>query len=132
MGCGAVDAKPSRPNAVGAPLNRRLPHLFSDLSQWMIKVLIGQEFPESLRNLPRGDFRAPTQLAAAEGVSVMTANRFVSSLAHEGFLGRRQDGLRIVRIFELLDHWTEFNRRGGENDWHIGPCRRMSSSSMRR
>src|SRR6266542_4079636 len=52
-------------------------HLFSDLNQWMLKVLLAPRIPSDLLCAPRDDYRNPSQLAAASNVSVMSAFRFV-------------------------------------------------------
>ncbi len=39
------------------------PDLFSDLNQWMLKVLIGQRLPETLIAVPRDPVRNASQLA---------------------------------------------------------------------
>src|SRR5262249_31627189 len=62
------------------------PQLFSDLNQWMLKVLVAPRIPESLLSAPRGHYQGASQLAAAAGVSVMSAFRFVEELSKEGFL----------------------------------------------
>ncbi len=89
----------------------RLPHLFSDLNQWMLKVLLGQRISESLISVPRGSFRNASQLAEAADVSLMSASRFVSQLGNEGFLGEDADALYVVRVEELLERWISANRQ---------------------
>jgi hypothetical protein len=44
------------------------PELFSDLNQWMLKILLGQNLPDSLISVPRQPIRNATQLAAAATV----------------------------------------------------------------
>ncbi len=51
--------------------------LFSDLNQWMLKVLLAPDLPETLLSAPRGRYRNASQLAAAANVSVMSAFRFL-------------------------------------------------------
>jgi len=80
-------------------------YLFSDLNQWMLKILIGQQIPESLLNIPRGQYKSARQLAHAAGVSVMSASRFVRQLSSDGFLDERKGLLRLVRIKELMRQW---------------------------
>ena len=70
---------------------------FSDLNQWMLKVLLGQDIPESLLGVPRGEYRSGRQLAQAAGVSAMSASRLVRLLLSEGFLDQRKGLLRLVR-----------------------------------
>jgi hypothetical protein len=79
----------------------------------MLKILLGQDLSESFISIPRGHFRNASQLAKKAGVSVMSAFRFVSHLAHEGFLDER-DRLRIVRVEELLELWISANRQAAQ------------------
>ena len=110
FGLEALDAKPSRHPASEVSRARRLPHLFSDLNQWMLKILIGQHLPATHISIPRGPIRNASQLANLAGVSVISASRFVKNLSERGFLDRRDDLLRIVRLQELLDLWISANR----------------------
>jgi hypothetical protein len=79
-------------------------NLFSDLNQWMLKILLSRNIPDSLLSAPRGHCENASQLAEAAGVSVMSAFRLVRQLADEGFLDER-GGLHLVRIEELLERW---------------------------
>jgi hypothetical protein len=85
-------------------------YLFSDLNQWMLKVLLSQDIPESMLSAPRGSYENASQLAEAAGVSVMSAFRFVRQLSREGFL-EENGALRLVRIEELLQRWLGANQR---------------------
>ncbi len=105
------DARPVRPSSRTIATPQRLPHLFSDLNQWMLKILLGQQIPDTLLTVPRARFRNATQLAAAAHVSVMSASRFLRQLRKEGFLDDLHDRLAIVRIEELLARWAEANRQ---------------------
>jgi len=110
FGLEALDAKPShRQDAEVAGATHR-PDLFSDLNQWMLKILIGQRLPETLIAVPRDPIRNASQLAAMAGVSVMSASRFVNQLSERRFLDRRDDLLQIARVDELLDLWVSANR----------------------
>lgn len=80
-------------------------HLFSDLNQWMLKVLLAPAIPADLLNAPRGEYRNASQLAAASKVSVMSAFRLVRQLRLEGFLDESDSSLRLVRLEELLRRW---------------------------
>jgi hypothetical protein len=84
----------------------RLPlHLFSDLNQWMLKVLLAPRLRESLLSAPRQRYQSAAQLARAARVSVMSASRFVRQLSNEGFLDNREGRLSLVRAVELLQRW---------------------------
>ncbi|MBM3746369.1 MAG: hypothetical protein FJW34_11285 [Acidobacteria bacterium] len=111
-GLEVFDARPSRSASRAAAGPRRLPHLFSDLNQWMLKVLLGQSISEDLLAVPRGPLRSATQLAEAAQVSLMSASRFVRQLRNEGFLDDREDDLRLARVDELLDRWVAANQQG--------------------
>jgi hypothetical protein len=80
-------------------------HLFSDLNQWMLKVLLAPQIPVDLVNAPRGEYRNASQLASAASVSVMSAFRFVRQLRLEGFLDESSPILSLVRLEDLLRRW---------------------------
>jgi hypothetical protein len=86
-------------------------YLFSDLNQWMLKVLLGQNIPESLLGVPRREYRSGRQLAEAAVVSAMSTSRFVRQLSSEGFLDERKGLLRLVRMEELLRRWQGASQR---------------------
>lgn len=86
-------------------------HLFSDLNQWMLKVLLAPQIPPDLMAGPRAEYRNATQLADAAGVSVMSAFRFVRQLRVERFLDESAPPLRLVRLDELLRRWQAANLR---------------------
>jgi Holliday junction resolvase len=86
------------------------PDPFSDLNQWMLKILLGQDLPEALLAAPRGLVRNASHLAAVARVSVMSASRLVKQLARDGYLDEDEDHLRIVRADELLERWVSANR----------------------
>jgi hypothetical protein len=92
-------------------LRARAPQPFSDLNQWMLKVLLAPRIPESLLSAPRGQYQGAAQLAAAAGVSVMSAFRFVEELSKEGFLESGEGALRLVRLRELMNRWQAASQR---------------------
>jgi Holliday junction resolvase len=110
-GLEGLDAKPSSRAARRMPSPQHLPDLFSDLNQWMLKILLGQDLPEALISVPREPIRNASQLASAASVSVMSASRFVNQLAKEGFLDEHNDRLQIVLPDELLERWVSANRK---------------------
>ena len=85
--------------------------LFSDLNQWLLKVLLAPELPEKLLSSPRGQYRNASQLARAANVSVMSAFRFVQRLQQEGFLHESETHLALVRREELFKRWQASNAR---------------------
>ncbi|HQW80374.1 MAG: hypothetical protein IPF83_12125 [Rhodanobacteraceae bacterium] len=79
--------------------------LFSDLNQWMLKVLLAPELPEHLLTAPRRDLANSSQLADAANVSAMSASRFVRRLQEEGFLDDSGSSFQLVRRQELFHRW---------------------------
>jgi hypothetical protein len=86
--------------------------LFSDLNQWMLKVLLANEVPEHLLSAPRGHYRNASQLARAAHVSVMSAFRFVEQLRDGGYLHESAAVLRVVRREHLFSRWQTAGERG--------------------
>lgn len=94
------------------PLGETIPYklqkpqeMFSDLNQWLLKVLLAPKIPEDLLGAPRKDIRNAADLAAIAKVSVPTASRFVNQLKTAGFLESRPRRLELVRTQELLQLW---------------------------
>ncbi len=85
--------------------------LFSDLNQWMLKVLLAPELPDTLLSAPRGQYRNASQLARAANVSVMSAFRFVQQLQREGYLHESASYLSLVRREDLLGRWQALSVR---------------------
>jgi hypothetical protein len=98
------------PRQVSAAVHERSAQLFSDLNQWMIKILLAPRIPESLISAPRSEYRNASELAKAARVSVMSAFRFVSQFAREGFLDDSGSVLRLVRLEELMKRWQAANQ----------------------
>jgi len=109
-GLEGLDAKPSLHAASRIVSPQRLPDLFSDLNQWMLKILIGQRLPASLIEIPREPIRNASQLAEAAQVSIMSASRLVNQLSRRGFLDRSEEHLQVVRVEELMELWISSNR----------------------
>jgi len=110
-GLEGLDAKPARHAARRVAQIQHLPGLFSDLNQWMLKILLGRDLPEALISVPRDPIRHASQLALVAGVSVMSASRFVNQLGNEGFLDEHSEDLQIVRADELLEQWASASRK---------------------
>lgn len=115
FGLDSLNVRASSPQSVEA-LERGEPSVnpFSDLNQWMLKILLSDRIPESLLSAPRGPFANASQLAVAAGVSVMSAFRFARQLSEEGFLEQQGRALRLVRIEDLLERWQASRRRARE------------------
>lgn len=88
----------------------RAPQPFSDLNQWMLKVLLAPRIPEAYLSAPRDRYQGASQLAEAAGVSVMSAFRFVEEFSKEGFLDL-EGMLRVVRLRELMNRWVAASQR---------------------
>jgi hypothetical protein len=88
--------------------------LFSDLNQWMLKVLLAPELPERLLSAPRGSYRNASELARAANVSVMSAFRFVQHLQREGYLDESASHLSLVRREDLFARWQALSARSAK------------------
>ncbi len=80
-------------------------NLFSDLNQWMLKVLLAPDIREDLLNAPRNRYRSGSDLASVAQCSQMSASRLLQHLRQDGFLDEYTDGLRVVRRQELFKRW---------------------------
>lgn len=111
-GLEALNKEGSESPAVAASNAIREPrHLFSDLNQWMLKVLLANELPEHLLSAPRGQHRNASQLAGAARVSMMSAFRFVQQLREEGHLHESSASLQLVRREPLFAKWQAASDR---------------------
>jgi len=88
-------------------VGRRPPSLFSDLNQWLLKILLGQHLPERLITVPRRPLRNASTLAEAADVSIAATSRFLGALERETQLDTRLGDLRIARPAELLKQWRD-------------------------
>ena len=98
-----ANASPVRKHPLSSP--QHVYNLFSDLNQWLLKVLLSPEVPEDLLAAPRGEYRNVSELANAANVSAMSAFRFVARLREEGFLDESGQYLRLVRRPALFRQW---------------------------
>ena len=103
-GLEALNAEPAAPPQSVSSIRESRP-LFSDLNQWMLKVLLANEVPEHLLSAPRGHYRNASQLARAAQVSVMSAFRLVEQLREEGYLHESASSLQLVRRQSLFERW---------------------------
>ena len=101
----ALNAEAPRSSIKGSKSPRVSGHLFSDLNQWMLKVLLAPEIPEALLSAPREQYRNASQLSRAANVSVMSAFRFVQQLQDEGYLSESGPYLNLVRREDLFRRW---------------------------
>jgi hypothetical protein len=97
FGLEKLNSERSAPSRAGLPVQTEsASYLFSDLNQWMVKILLGASIPESLLSVPRNQYRSGRRLAQAARVSVMSASRFVRELSSQGFLDERKGSLRLI------------------------------------
>jgi hypothetical protein len=85
--------------------------LFSDLNQWLLKVLLAPELPDNLLSAPQGRYRNASQLARAANVSVMSAFRLVQQLQRDGYLHESESYLNLVRREDLFKRWQAASAR---------------------
>ena len=80
-------------------------NLFSDLNQWMLKILLAPEIPEVLLNVPRNRYYSGAELATAAKVTSMSVSRFLKQLQNERFLDESASHIALVRREELFSRW---------------------------
>ena len=83
--------------------------IFSDLGQWMAKVLLASSVPSRYLDAPRDEIAGSGQLAKLASVSAPSASRFVRGLKQRGFLAE-DNGLRLIRREAFLRDWQRANR----------------------
>lgn len=89
-----------------APIKQQ--SLFTDLNQWMLKVLLAPRLPEKLLAAPRGRLpRNASTLAQLANVSLPAAARFLHALEADGQLDTRFGDVRITRPLDLLHQWRD-------------------------
>ncbi len=91
-------------------------HLFSDLNQWMLKVLLAPEVPEQWLAAPRDVYRNASEFAKAANVSQMSASRFIRQLKADGYLDESARHLKLVRRAELFQRWQASGLRASPRD----------------
>ncbi|ATF89207.1 RpiR family transcriptional regulator [Burkholderia gladioli] len=105
----STDQPISTPRRVASARIRGGANLFSDLNQWLLKVLFAPQVPAAMLTAPRAGYRTISELAKAADVSVMTASRFVAAMHEQGFLDEGGE-LRVVRRRELAERWKSYYR----------------------
>lgn len=100
-----LNAQPEEPRWYGSSPSNQPVNLFSDLNQWMLKVLLAPEVPDHLLHAPRQKYQSGSELAEAAKVSAMSASRFLQQLRHEGYLDDSSRYLALVRRQELFRRW---------------------------
>lgn len=100
-----LNAEPEEPRWYGSAPSNQPVNLFSDLNQWMLKVLLAPEIPDNLLQAPRQKYQSGSELAEAAKVSAMSASRFLQQLRSEGYLDESSRYLVLVRRAELFRRW---------------------------
>lgn len=100
-----LNAEPPSEKSFANQSSHHVVNLFSDLNQWMLKILLAKEIPQDLLSAPRLVSRNGAELASAARASAMSASRFLLKLRNEGFLDESSQGLKLVRRKELLERW---------------------------
>jgi hypothetical protein len=108
----SLSSSAARPR-LSVPLPHLAPrlHLFSDLNQWMLKVLLSPRIPEHLLQAPRRQLENVSELAKAARVSLMSAFRCVSLLKAGGFLDEQAPVLRLINVEALFERWRAASLR---------------------
>lgn len=96
---------PEEPSRLSVRRPSQAINLFSDLNQWMLKLLLAWELPNGLLNAPKRQFKNGSDLAEAAQVSAMSASRFLQQLRSEGYLSDSSPHLKLVRREELFRRW---------------------------
>ncbi|MQA92108.1 MAG: hypothetical protein GEU90_18095 [Gemmatimonas sp.] len=78
---------------------------FSDLNQWLLKVLLAPEIPDEYLSAPRQQYRNASELAKTAGVSVASGYRFVQQLQADGYVDDSKGYLQLVRRGSLFGQW---------------------------
>ncbi|UVE69242.1 helix-turn-helix domain-containing protein [Burkholderia pyrrocinia] len=108
----AVSERPDQPTRSYSRSHDVQPGLaFSDLNQWMLKLLLAIDIKrENLIGAEGRRYATATDLARAAGVSVMTATRLIHALKREGFI-ETKPFLKVVQRRKLAKRWkAEYQR----------------------
>jgi hypothetical protein len=97
-------AGPDPTNSLQA-IHSSVTNIFSDLNQWMLKVLLAPEIPDKFLSAPRERYRSASQLARAANASIMSASRLIQQLRDDGFLDESRGHLQLVRREALFKRW---------------------------
>ncbi len=101
LGLEAARGEPSR----GAPLRAaqdRPRDVFSDLNQWLLKVLAGRKLPAEMISIPREPVLSAAELAARGRVSAPAAWRLYRALKDSGHL---DDAGNLSLVRDLMARW---------------------------
>ncbi|UCV23819.1 restriction endonuclease [Ferribacterium limneticum] len=100
-----LNAAPEEPRWYGSAPSNQPVNIFSDLNQWMLKVLLAPNIPDHLLHAPRQRYQSGSEFAEAAKVSPMSASRFLQQLRSEGYLDDSSRYLVLVRRQDLFRRW---------------------------
>ncbi len=80
-------------------------NLFTDLGQWMAKVLLAPRLDPEMLAAPREQIRNALHLALVADVSAPTSARWVQHMRAQGFIEQADDGLRLVQRRAFFEQW---------------------------
>lgn len=95
------------------------PALFTDLHQWLLKVLLLQHAPDDLWAGPRVGLASIPNLAQAARVSLRKAYQCVEALERHGFLRRRHRRVALVRHGALVEAWFAHHQLQPVRTWPV-------------
>lgn len=82
---------------------------FTDLGQWLLKVVLGPRLPEGWIHVPRDVVpQEPNRvvgLALRAEVSITTVSKLSRALGKRGFTRSGTKGIELVRLGELFEEW---------------------------
>ncbi len=78
---------------------------FSDLGQWMIKVLLASRISPRHLSAPREPAGGVRDLSRQAGVSVASASRLLAALGSLGYVDSSAREMRLIRVRSLLELW---------------------------
>lgn len=79
--------------------------VFSDLGQWILKVLLARKLPPALLTAPRERPKNARQLAELADVSQATVHRILAAGRDEGLITTTRAGISVVDPARLLERW---------------------------
>lgn len=100
-----LNAEPPADSAPAYMSTSPPPDLFSDVNQWLLKLLLALEIPVEYLSAPRERYRNAAQLAEVANVSVPSAYRFVQQLEKDRYLDESARYLRLVQRESLFARW---------------------------
>lgn len=115
-----ASGSPSRQTAVAADP-------FSDLGQWLAKVLLAPEVPESWLSASRHEVCSRRELARQAEISLHSTQRWLAAVRQLGFLVDAPNSpLHLMRRNEFLEHWASAAMLRKPQEWRV---RRMVGRS---